>query len=227
VLVVDFSTNKNMNEEKTFRAILADDHPIIIKGLQACLERDGDIEVVATASNTLELAAALDSTPCDYVFTDIGMSGIDGESNSIAFLRRLSWQERRPRLIAITMISQSQMVAGLIQIGIDGVIDKRDGFDCARDAIRATRSGRCYLSPKAFESINHFPRGAPARAGVLSRREWEVFQLYASGLLIPEIAARFGRSSKTVATQKRSGMRKLGLESEAELVSFLSQVGLV
>jgi two-component system, NarL family, captular synthesis response regulator RcsB len=216
-----------MNNKTATRAILADDHPLIIKGLQACLERDGDVEVVATASNTLELATALDSTPCDFVFTDIGMSGIDGESNSIAFLRRLSWQDVRPRLIAVTMISQSQMLAGLIQIGIDGVIDKRDGFNCARDAIAAARVGRRYLSPRVFESIGHFPSGAPARAGVLSRREWEVFQLYASGLVVPEIAERFGRSAKTVATQKRSGMRKLGLETEAELVDYLRQVGLV
>jgi two-component system capsular synthesis response regulator RcsB len=61
----------------------------------------------------------------------------------------------------------------------------------------------------------------------LSRREWEVFQLYARGLLIHEIADHFGRSRKTIATQKRSGMRKLGLESEEEMVAYLQQVGLI
>jgi two-component system, NarL family, captular synthesis response regulator RcsB len=209
------------------RVIIADDHPVIITGLQACLERNGDVEVVATACDTTELAAFLDSTPCDYLFSDIGMPGIEGENNSIAFLRQFSWQSSRPKLIAVTMISQRQMLAGLIQMGIDGVIDKRDGFDCAHDAISVTQSGRRYLSPSALETIKNFPPGAPARAGVLSRREWEVFQLYASGLLVPEIAERFGRSSKTVATQKRSGMRKLGLENEAQLVEYMYQVGLV
>jgi two-component system, NarL family, captular synthesis response regulator RcsB len=216
-----------MKTQAPIRAIVADDHDVVVKGIQSFLERDGDVKVVATARDTLELAEAIDSTPCDYIFTDIGMRGIDGESSSIAFLRRLSWQEFRPRLIVVTMISQSRMLAGLMQIGIDGVIDKRDGFECVRDAMAATRRGRRYLSPRAQKAFDAHPRTSPARAGVLSRREWEVFRLYASGLLVPDIAARFGRSSKTIATQKRSGMRKLGLETEAEFIDYMRQVGLV
>jgi two-component system, NarL family, captular synthesis response regulator RcsB len=208
------------------RAIVADDHAAVIAGIRFCLERE-DFRVVATASDTAGLAKAFDSTPCDYLFTDVGMVGINGESNSIGFLKRLSSLGPRPKLIVVTMISQSPMLAGLIQVGIDGVIDKRDGFACIPDAIAATRRGERYLSPSAKHTIDRLPSTVPARAGVLSRREWEVFQLYASGMLIDEIAARFGRSSKTVATQRRTGMRKLGLESEAELIEFFRQVGLV
>jgi two-component system, NarL family, captular synthesis response regulator RcsB len=220
-------THKKMKTKTPVQAIVADDHAVVVKGIRSCLERDGEVKVVATASDTLELAEALDSHPCDYVFVDIGMRGIDGESNSIAFLRRLSWHGIRPRLIVVTMISQSRMLAGLILLGIDGVIDKRDGLECVHEAIAVTSRGERYLSPSAQKAFDHHPRTSPAQAGVLSRREWEVFKLYASGLLIPDIAARFGRSSKTIATQKRSGMRKLGLESEIELVDFLRQVGLV
>jgi two-component system, NarL family, captular synthesis response regulator RcsB len=216
-----------MTAKAPIQAIVADDHAVVVNGIRSCLERDGNVQVVATASNTLELAEALDCTPCDYVFVDIGMRGIDGESSSIAFLRRLSWHEIRPRLIVVTMISQSRMVAGLIQLGIDSVIDKRDGLECVHEAISVTRKGGRYLSPSAQKAFDRHPQTSPARAGVLSRREWEVFKLYASGLLIPDIARRFGRSSKTIATQKRSGMRKLGLETELELVDFLRQVGLV
>lgn len=45
---------------------------------------------MATASNTLELAEALDIAPCEYVFADVGMQGINGESSSINFLRHLA-----------------------------------------------------------------------------------------------------------------------------------------
>jgi two-component system, NarL family, captular synthesis response regulator RcsB len=208
------------------RAIVADDHSTVVAGIRFCLERE-DVRVVATASDTAELAEALDSTPCDYVFADVGMAGINGENNSIAFLKRLCLQGRRPKMIVVTMISQSPMLAGLMQVGIDGVIDKRDGFACIPDAIAATRRGERYLSPSARIAVDRLPPMIPARAGVLSRREWEVFQLYASGLLIHEIAERFGRSSKTIATQRRTGMRKLGLGSESELIEFFRQVGLV
>jgi two-component system, NarL family, captular synthesis response regulator RcsB len=216
-----------MRTQTPKRAIVADDHPVVIKGIQSLLERDGELHVVATARNTLELAEALDTTPCDFVFSDIGMRGIDGESSSIAFLRRLSWQERRPKVIVLTMISQTRMLAGLVQLGLDGVIDKRDGLECLRDAISMAEAGGCFLSPCVEAAVSHLPPTSSARAGVLSRREWEVFQLYARGLLVHEIADHFGRSRKTIATQKRSGMRKLGLESEEELVAYLQQVGLI
>ncbi|WP_250501694.1 response regulator transcription factor [Caballeronia sp. AZ7_KS35] len=209
------------------RAIVADDHPVVIKGIQTLLERDGAVRVVATACDTLELAEAIDTTPCDFIFSDIGMRGIDGESSSITFLRRLTWQEKRPRIIVLTMICQTRMLAGLVQLGVDGVIDKRDGLECLHDAIPVTEAGGCFLSPTVEAAVRHLPATSPARVGVLSRREWEVFQLYARGLLVHEIAEHFGRSRKTIATQKRAGMRKLGLDSEEELVAYFQQVGLV
>jgi two-component system capsular synthesis response regulator RcsB len=216
-----------MTVKAPLRAIVADDHPAVVKGIETFLERDGAIQVIATAEDTLQLAEALDTTSCDYVFCDIGMRGMDGESSSIAFLRRLSWQERRPKIIVVTMISHSRMLAGLLQLGIDGIIDKRDPIECLTEAVSVIRNGGRFLSPCVAEAVSHLPHSSPARAGVLSRREWEVFRLYASGLLIHDIAKRFGRSSKTIATQKRSGMRKLGLETETELIEFLRQVGLV
>jgi two-component system, NarL family, captular synthesis response regulator RcsB len=219
--------NETTNITRPLRAIVADDHPAVVKGIQTYLERDGRFQVVATASDALTLAEVIDATPCDYIFTDIGMQGMEGESNAIALLRRLLWHVNRPKIIAVTMISQAQMLAGLIQLGIDGVVDKRDGLDCLHEAVAASAAGSRYLSPSAQAAAKRFPSTAPARAGVLSRREWEVFRLYASGLLIEEIAERFGRSSKTIATQKRSGMRKLGIESDVELVEYMRQVGLV
>ncbi|EKS68830.1 MULTISPECIES: response regulator transcription factor [Caballeronia] len=209
------------------RAIVADDHPVVIKGIQTLLERDGAVRVVATACDTLELAEAIDTTPCDFIFSDIGMRGIDGESSSITFLRRLTWQEKRPKIIVLTMICQTRMLAGLVQLGVDGVIDKRDGLECLHDAISVAEAGGCFLSPTVEAAVRHLPATSPARVGVLSRREWEVFQLYARGLLVHEIAEHFGRSRKTIATQKRAGMRKLGLDSEEELVAYFQQVGLV
>src|SRR5690242_15156218 len=186
--------NKKMRTTTPLRAIVADDHPVVIKGVQRFLEREGQVQVVATARDTLELAEALDSTPCDYVFSDIGMRGIDGENSSIGFLKRLSWEQQRPKIIVLTMICQPRMLAGLIQFGLDGVIDKRDGLACVGQAITAVEAGDRFLSPRVESAVRQMPGTSPSRAGVLSRREWEVFQLYARGLLIHEIAAHFDRS---------------------------------
>jgi DNA-binding NarL/FixJ family response regulator len=62
---------------------------------------------------------------------------------------------------------------------------------------------------------------------MLSRRELEVFTQYASGLGVTEIAARLGRSVKTISAQKCTAMRKLALHSDAELFRFAVEHGVI
>lgn len=164
--------------------------------------------------------------PCDFVFSDIGMRGVNGESNSIAFLKRLVRQVPRPHIVAVTMIAHAQMLAGLLNLGVEGVVDKRDTLPSLSEAITAISGGRRFASARATELLAAEPAWAPARAGTLSAREWEVFRLYASGMRMAEIARQFGRSNKTIATQRRSAMRKLGLQNEFELIAYLQQIGL-
>jgi two-component system capsular synthesis response regulator RcsB len=209
------------------RVVIADDYPVVIEGIRACLERNPAISVVATANDTRSLADALDREPCDLVISDIGMAGIDGGSNSIAFLRRLLRQTSRPFVLVVTMIAQRQMYAGLLHCGVDGIIDKRDGLSCLPEAIDVITQGGRFVSSHARELMGHTPGEFPARAGVLSAREWEVFRLYASGASICDIASRLNRSRKTIATQKRSAMRKLGLDTELDLVNYFQQLGMV
>jgi DNA-binding NarL/FixJ family response regulator len=62
---------------------------------------------------------------------------------------------------------------------------------------------------------------------MLSRRELEVFTQYASGFGVTEIAARLGRSVKTISAQKCTAMRKLALHSDAELFRFAVEYGVI
>jgi two-component system, NarL family, captular synthesis response regulator RcsB len=208
------------------RVVVADDHPAVRRGICVWLERDLDIEVVATAADSHSLAELIDRIACDVVISDIGMRGMNGESNSIAFLRRLARRAPRPRIVVVTMIAQRQMAAGLLQLGVDGIVDKRDGMPSLSRAVRAVMNGERFVSSQVSETLGDRLFDMPARAGVLSACEWQVLQLYAAGLAVPLIARRLGRSSKTIGTQKRNGMRKLGLASEAELIAYLQQIGL-
>ncbi|SAL22216.1 response regulator transcription factor [Caballeronia telluris] len=212
--------------DKKIRVIVADDHPVVLDGICAYLRQDRRVEVVATARDAAGLATLVSDVPCDFVFSDIGMRGVNGESNSIAFLKRLVRQVPRPHIVAVTMIAHAQMLAGLLNLGVEGVVDKRDTLPSLSEAITAISGGRRFASAHASELLAAEPAWAPARAGTLSAREWEVFRLYASGMRMAEIARQFGRSNKTIATQRRSAVRKLGLENEFELIAYLQQIGL-
>jgi len=113
-----------------------------------------------------------------------------------------------------------------LHLGVAGIVDKRDTAAALIEAIEAAVGGRVYLSDQARIAMDACDAPPQPRAGVLSAREWEVFQLYVQGLAVHEIAARLQRSGKTISTQKRSAMRKLGLETENDLIDYARQIGL-
>ncbi len=185
-----------------------------------------DFSVVAQASDTQSLAERLDAYPCDVIVSDIGMPGLNGESNAISLLRKVLRAGPRPYVVVVTMINQHQMLAGLLQMGVSAIVDKRDVAASLVQAIESSGAEQPFLSENVIETISKTDGFPVFRAGVLSPREWEVFQLYAKGMAIHQIAQSLGRSGKTISTQKRSTMRKLGLETEAELIGYARQLGL-
>ena len=60
----------------------------------------------------------------------------------------------------------------------------------------------------------------------LSPKESEVLRLFAEGFLVTEIAKKLNRSIKTISSQKKSAMMKLGVENDIALLNYLSSVSL-
>jgi two-component system capsular synthesis response regulator RcsB len=210
----------------TIRIVVADDHPSVCLGIARLLSAVPEFSVVGQASDAQSLAECLDAHPCDIIVSDVGMPGLNGESNAISLLRKVLRQGARPYVIVLTMINHSQMLTGLLQMGVSAIVDKRDAAESLILAIESTGTGQPYLSGHILDAISNTEAFPASRPGVLSRREWEVFQLYAQGMAIHQIAARLGRSGKTISTQKRSTMRKLGLDTEAQLIEYARQIGL-
>jgi two-component system, NarL family, captular synthesis response regulator RcsB len=208
------------------RVIIADDHECVRVGVTGLLSGSSRITVVAEANDTQTLAEQLDRHPCDVVVSDVWMPGMHGDYSSLAMLRRLMRARRRPAVVVLTMVSSTPVLTGLLQFGLSVIVDKRDVPFSLIPAIEAASRGIPFLSGHARAALQHADSGCPPCAGVPSTREWEVFQLYAQGMPIGEIASRLGRSVKTISTQKRSTMRKLGFKTERELMEFATQIGL-
>jgi two-component system capsular synthesis response regulator RcsB len=155
------------------------------------------------------------------------MPDLDGQLNATPILRRVLRHTPHPQIVVLTMICHLPTLSGLLHLGVAAIVDKRDTANALVEAIDAVVAGRQYLSNcvrNAFDEAGSFPQ---PRAGILSAREWHVFRLYVQGVSLQEIAARLNRSAKTISTQKRSAMRKLGLDSDAALIIYAQQIGLV
>ncbi|MCC8397573.1 response regulator transcription factor [Paraburkholderia sp. MMS20-SJTR3] len=207
--------------------ILADDHPALIAGVKYELSRIHTLNVAATAHDSTALVDVLSRVSCDILITDFAMPGGDyGDGMAmLSFLRR-----RHPdlKIIVFMTIDNFAIADKMRRIGIQSVLNKAKDVGYLITAIHAVHAGANYYSPTLQESPSS---GDPAdtsskRIPGLSSRELEVIRLLLSGLTVSKIATQLSRTKQTVSAQKRSAMRKLGIESDSDLYRFAFETGL-
>ncbi|WP_082742228.1 response regulator transcription factor [Burkholderia sp. MSMB1078WGS] len=207
-------------DKLVIRVIVADDHPAIISGLKASLAIHSTIKVVAAASNSTELISALNAHTCDVLVSDYAMPGGEfGDGVTLfSFLRR-----RYPdtRIVVLTMVSNPGTIRSLLKLGIKCIISKSDSTDHVMTAIHGAYASGRYFSPSisdiAWQAQIESPRTANNE---LTTREEEIVRLFVSGLSVNQIAQQLKRSKQTVSSQKTSAMRKLGIESDTDLIKY-------
>ena len=144
--------------------IIADDHPVLISGIQHELSSIHTLQVVGTANNSTEIMELLAKEQCDILITDYVMPGGEfGDGMTmLSFLRR-----RYPslKIIVFTMIDSQIMLTELIKLGVHSVLNKSEHISHLIFAIHALYAGATYFSPKPIPAtISTRPR--PARRGV-------------------------------------------------------------
>lgn len=112
----------------------------------------------------------------------------------------------------------------MTKIGVHAVVNKADEVGHLISAVHAAYAGASYFSPR-LQALGIGGRRNRARA--LSPRESEVVRLVVSGSSISEIACQLNRTKQTISSQKRSAMRKLGIERDVDLFGFAYETGLV
>jgi DNA-binding NarL/FixJ family response regulator len=199
------------------RVALADDHPVVLAGVEALLQRAPDIELVGQATGGDEALRLFRELAPDVAVTDISMPGLNG----LDLVRRLAAECPQIKLLALTVHEDRAYVEPLLEAGARGYLLKRSAAEDLVRAIRAVAEGGIYLDPVvAGIAIDASATGSAASGGELSERERDVLRLTAAGHSNKEIAARLGISSKTVETYKVRASGKLGLRTRAEIVRY-------
>ena len=199
------------------RVALADDHPVVLAGIEALLLRAPDIEIVGQATAGDEALRLFSELAPDVVVADISMPGLNG----IELARRLTVERPDIKLIALTVHEDRAYVQPLLEAGARGYLLKRSAAEDLVRAIRAVSKGGVYLDPVvARKAIDASTSDPVAIGGELSEREREVLRLTAEGHSNKEIAARLEVSAKTIETYKVRASTKLGLRTRADIVRY-------
>ena len=208
--------------------ILADDHPVVRRGMQALLESEQDFSIVGVASDGLEAVELTERLKPDVLVLDLMMPGLSG----LEVLRILRERSPRTRTVILSMYSSSAFVAQALQNGAVGYVLKECTEENLVRAVREAAAGRRFLSPPVTEIaidayIEQSKTGPFDPHETLTPRQREVLQLAAEGKTNAEIAARLNISQRTVENHRATLMQRLGLQNQTALIRHAIRHGLI
>lgn len=212
---------------KKIRIIIADDHPLLRKGIRSALEDSPGLEVVAEAADGASALELADKLKPDIVILDITMpGGVDG----IEAARRLR-KSTGVRIVILSMHQSRHYAVEALRAGANGYVLKGSDAEELITAIDKIMSGKSYISPIiAEELLNNYvfnPSDAGDPLDMLSDREREIFKLIAEGAANREISEKLVISNATLKKHKYNLMKKLNVNDTAGLIKAAIQRGLL
>lgn len=197
--------------------LIVEDHPVVRSGIRMLLTEEGDIEVMAEASNGREALTHLETMRPDLLLLDISMPDVNG----LEVTQQVREKYPSMPILILTMHEDERYFFQLLRAGATGYIVKGAAPNDLVSAVRAVAAGQAYLYPSLARLLAKEPDT------VLSARELEVLQLTAQGLTAREVGKKLSISSNTVERHRANIMSKLGVSNRAELIRYAIRRGLL
>jgi two-component system, NarL family, invasion response regulator UvrY len=208
------------------RAILADDHEVVRKGIRQVLEEKGDIQIISEAIDGLEAVSQYGIVKPDIVILDISMPVMDG----LDAAKQILAADPTAKILIITMFPEEQYALRCLRAGVLGYITKNSSAEELYQAVVTVGHGHLYITAQGKDSLLIQLLNKNDRSGLLaglSDRELQVLGFIAAGRKTKEIAESLNLGVKTVETYRARLVAKLNLHTTAELVLFAREHGLV
>ncbi|MDA8123698.1 MAG: response regulator transcription factor [Deltaproteobacteria bacterium] len=205
------------------RILIADDHPIVRRGLKQILCDEPDVDIVGEAQSADEVLALAETQNWDAVILDITMPGRGG-LDTLEELKR-----RYPDLpvLMLSMHPEDQYAARAFKAGASGYMTKESALDELVKAIRKITKGGRYVSEAFAERLVAMMGEVPPSQDNLSVREFQVMLMIASGKTLSQIAVEMALSIKTISTYRTRILEKMQMKSNAEMTHYVIKNGLV
>lgn len=197
------------------KTILIDDHTILLDGIRALLEREGEHEILATATNAEEGLNLLRQHKPDLLITDFNLPGMDG----LSLIRRVKQLFPDMKIVVLSMHDETHLVKEILKEGVHAYLLKKDSHKELLEALRQVHDGKVFLSDEInkmlIRSLNN-----PDENKLLTDREREILKLIAKEYSNKQIAEELFISERTVETHRKNIFRKTGTNSLVGLIKF-------
>lgn len=207
--------------------VLADDHPIVLDGLENLFRLEPDFRVVARCVNGEESLDAVRRHRPDVLILDIHMPRKDG----IAVLRELRREDLPTQVVLLAAVLEEEEVLEAMRLGVRGMLLKELAPQMVVRCVRKVHAGEQWIEKQSFgralETLLRREAGEREAAGVLTPREIEMVRMVARGLRNKEMSERLAITEGTVKIHLHNIYRKLKVENRVELILFAQSKRLV
>jgi DNA-binding NarL/FixJ family response regulator len=209
------------------RLVLADDHPIVLDGLENLFRLESDFRVVARCVNGEECLEAVRRFQPDVLVLDIRMPGKDG----LAVLRELRREQQPTQVVLLAAALEEDEVLEALRLGVRGMVLKELAPQMVVQCVRKVHAGEQWLEKqavgRALDTLLRREAGEREAATILTPREIEMVGMVARGLRNKEMSDRLAISEGTVKIHLHNIYRKLKVENRVELILYAQSKRLV
>jgi DNA-binding NarL/FixJ family response regulator len=204
------------------RVVIADDHSFLRQAFSSFLNTIDHVKVVGQAGNGLDLCTLVESELPDLVVTDVKMPGLNG----IKATQYIKKKFPEIKVICFTMHMDDQLVAQMLEAGVEGYLLKSINEDEIIEAINTIYNGGvhyCYDTSKRIVQMMVKKKVNPFRLNsksALSEKEIQIMTLICEQYSNKEIAAKMNLSSRSVESCRERLQEKIGARNMAGIVTY-------
>ena len=197
---------------------IADDHPLIRKGIKDILEEEIDFKVVGEAAFPHEILKGIEEHHPDILITDLSMPGRAG----LDLIRDIRQLYPKLPILVLTMHPEERFAVRTLKAGVAGYLTKDTRPEEIIKAVRQIIIGRKFITTSIAEKLaTELDRDTDKLPHeLLSDREFQVMCLIASGKKIREIAKKLSLSIRTVNTYRARILEKMNMTNDTELTFY-------
>lgn len=208
------------------RIVLADDHPIVLHGLQQLFERQADFDVVACCGDVASTLVAVSEQRPDVLILDLRMP----DGGGIGVLRTVAARRIQCQIVLLTAAIHDDEVLQAVKLGAKGLMLKESPPDRLLECVRHVARGDSWFERDTMtRALRTLANGGSTidPAAALTPREIDMVRLVSQGLRNKAIAERLSISEGTVKVHLHNIYEKLGVDGRLALVLCAQQKGIV
>lgn len=203
------------------KVILCDDHPLVREGIKDILESNfNELHVVAETGNASDLLKIVKDQDADLVILEIALP----DHNGLVALRRIKQMDKSLPVLVFTMHEESRYALEALRAGASGYILKEG---TPQEIIKAVQhivfQDRKYITPEISAKLADIIERHSVKPlfEELSKREYQVASLFASGKSVNEISKELDLSPRTIYTYRSRMFKKLNIHSDVDFTHFM------